>query len=438
MLSESVGGAPVLPEPTLTPYSKSPQRPLVGIRVLDLTTAVAGPVASLLLGALGAEVLRIETPWARPARPASALPHRGEGPDQPWNREARLNELANSKRSVALNLATAEGRAVFLDLVECSDVVIENYSPRVMGNFGLEWDALRERNPQIIYVAMPAFGKSGPWRDRISYGPGIDAMSGLSWLTGYADGAPLKPGNFYCDQNAGLHAAVSTVVALIARCRVGGQTVELSMLEGELQLIGEALVGQQLSGREPTRIGNQHSSAAPHGVYPTQPVLDDADSWIAIACRSDQEWLALLEVWRDDSIRSDKRFATGLRRWKHRAELDAMLASWTIGFDPMDLADQLQRAGAPASPVMGARTLLRDEQVLARQSVGGLPHPQVGLSPAPQAAFRLSRTPAPPKSAAPLFAVDTVPVLRDILGYSDERIAELIDSGAASDHLRPR
>ncbi len=428
----------MLPEPQLPPYPDSPARPLAGMRVLDLTTAVAGPVAALLLGALGAEVLRIETPWARPPRPASALPHRGAGADEPWNREARLNELANSKRSIALNLTHAAGRAVFLDLVERSDVVLENYSPRVMGNFGLEWDVLNERNPQIIYVAMPAFGKSGPWRDRISYGPGIDAMSGLSWLTGYADGSPLKPGNFYCDQNAGLHAALATVAAIIARRDGGGQTVELAMLEGELQLIGEAMVGQQLSGREPTRIGNEHSSAAPHGVYPAAPALGDADSWIAIACRTDAEWEALLSVWGNASVASDRRFATCLRRWRHRAALDQCLGEWTTRWNPFELAERLQAAGAPASPVMGARSLLRDEQVRARQSVGGLPHPQVGLSPAPQAAFRLSQTPAPPKNAAPLFAADTVPVLREILGYSEARIAELLESGVASDRLRPR
>ena len=428
----------MLPEPRLIPFPDSPRRPLDGIRILDLTTAVAGPVAALLLGALGAEVLRIETPWARPRRPASALPQLVEGPDEPWNREPRLNELANSKRSVALNLTTDQGHAVFLDLVERSDVVLENFSPRVMGNFGLEWDTLSARNPQIIYVAMPAFGKSGPWRDRISYGPGIDAMSGLSWLSGYADGSPLKPGNFYCDQNAGLHAALSTVAALMARGRVGGQTVELAMLEGELQLIGEAMVGQQLTGREPTRIGNEHSSAAPHGIYPTAPALGDPDSWIAIACRNDEEWEALLDVWRDDSVAADRRFATGLRRWRHRASLDRLLGEWTWAIDPFELAERLQDAGVPASPVMGARALLRDEQVQARQSVGGLRHPQLGMSPAPQAAYRLSETPASPKNAAPLFAADTVPVLREILGYSEERIADLLASGAASDRLRDK
>ncbi len=428
----------MLPEAQLVPFPDSPSRPLDGVRVLDLTSAVAGPVATQLLGALGAEVIRIETPWAKPRNPSSALPHRTETPDEPWNREPRQNELANSKRSVALNLTTEAGRETFLDLVEHSDVVLENFSPRVMGNFGLEWDTLRERNSQIVYVSMPAFGKSGPWRDRISYGPGIDAMSGLSWLTGYTDGSPLKPGNFYCDQNAGLLAALSTVAAIMARCRVGGQTVELAMLEGELQLIGDAMVGQQLSGREPTRIGNEHTSAAPHGVYPAAPLLGNPDSWIAIACRDDVEWQALLRVWRDDAVRADRRFATGLRRWKHRAELDALLRNWTECQDPETLAERLQRAGVPASAVMGPRALLRDEQVQARQSVGGLDHPQVGLSPAPQAAFRLSRTPAPPSSAAPLFAADTVPAMREILGYSEKRIAELLQSGAASDRLRER
>ncbi len=425
-------------KPPLAPYPQieAAARPLAGLRVLDLTVAVAGPVATLLLGALGAEVLRIEAPWARPRRPASALPAPPDGPDEPWNREARLNELANSKRSVALNLAVPDGRDVFLDLVNISDLLVENYSPRVLGNFGLGWETLRTRNPRLIYVRMPAFGASGPWRDRISYGPGIDAMSGLSWLTGYRDGPPLKPGNFYCDQNAGLHAAAAAIAALRARERDGvGQIVELAMLEGELQLVGDALLAAQLTGREPSRIGNEHSSWAPHGVYPAKPTADDPDAWIAIACRNDVEWEALLGVWRDDAAAVDPRFATALRRWKHRAALDALLAQWTAQFEALELAERLQRAGAPASAVMGARTLLRDPQVAARQAVGALEHPQVGPSPAPQAAYRLSETPAPPKSAAPLFAGGTRPVLANLLGYSPERIDQLIATGAAAETL---
>ena len=428
----------MLPEPRLAPYPEIPagERPLAGVRVLDMTVAVAGPVATLLLGALGAEVLRIETPWARPRNPTSALSAPADAPDEPWNREARLNELANSKRSVALNLALPEGRAVFLDLVDMSDIVIENYSPRVMGNFNLGWEVLHARNPRLIYVRMPAFGASGPWRDRISYGPGIDAMSGLSWLTGYRGGPPLKPGNFYCDQNAGLHAASAALAALRARERDGvGQTVELAMLEGELQLVGDALLAAQLTGREPSRIGNEHTSWAPHGVYPAKPSEDDPDAWIAIACRNDAEWDALLGVWNDAGAARDRRFRTALRRWKHRAVLDDLLGEWTIRSDTLKLAERLQAAGVPASAVMGARTLLRDPQVAARQAVGALEHPQVGPSPAPQAAYRLSETPAPPRSAAPLFARDTRPVLAELLGYSAERIDALIAAGVAADTL---
>ena len=428
----------MLPEPRLAPYPDIPagQRPLAGVRVLDMTVAVAGPVATLLLGALGAEVLRIETPWARPRNPTSALPAPADAPDEPWNREARLNELANSKRSVALNLARPEGRQVFLDLVDVSDLVVENYSPRVMSNFNLGWEVLHARNPRLIYLRMPAFGASGPWRDRISYGPGIDAMSGLSWLTGYRGGPPLKPGNFYCDQNAGLHAASAALAALRARARDGvGQTVELAMLEGELQLVGDALLTAQLTGREPSRIGNEHTAWAPHGVYPARPSDDDPDAWIAIACRNDAEWDALLGVWRDEELGSDPRFRTALRRWKQREALDELLGAWTLQFDALELAERLQAAGVPASAVMGARTLLRDPQVAARQAVGALAHPQVGPSPAPQAAYRLSATPAPPKSAAPLFARDTRPVLADLLGYSTEQIDVLIAAGIAADAL---
>ncbi len=429
----------MLPEPRLAPYPEIPagERPLAGVRVLDMTVAVAGPVATLLLGALGAEVLRIETPWARPRNPTSALPAPADAPDEPWNREARLNELANSKRSVALNLARPEGREVFLDLVDISDIVIENYSPRVMGNFNLGWEVLHARNPRLIYVRMPAFGASGPWRDRISYGPGIDAMSGLSWLTGYRGGPPLKPGNFYCDQNAGLHAASAALAALRARERDGvGQTVELAMLEGELQLVGDALLAAQLTGREPSRIGNEHTSWAPHGVYPAKPSEDDPDAWIAIACRNDAEWDALLGVWNDAGAARDRRFRTALRRWKHRAVLDDLLGEWTIRSDALKLAERLQAAGVPASAVMGARTLLRDPQVTARQAVGALQHPQVGPSPAPQAAYRLSETPAPPKSAAPLFARDTRPVLAELLRYPPEQIEQLLEAGIIADTLR--
>jgi crotonobetainyl-CoA:carnitine CoA-transferase CaiB-like acyl-CoA transferase len=358
--------------------------------------------------------------------------------DEAWNRYPFFNELHLGKRSVTLDLSDTLGRATLLDLVRVSDVLLENFSPRVMGNFDLEWGQLRAENPRLIFVSMPAFGKNGPHRDRVSYGPGIDAMSGLSWLTGYSDGAPLKPGNFYCDQNAGLHAAFATVSALRERDRTGrGQTVELAMLEGELQLLGDALVSYQLNGREPTRVGNDHSSMAPHDVLPAQ----GNDAWIAISCRDDADWEALLRlVTQDDeergtALEQDLRYATALRRWKNRTELRKSLSPWTNAQDPSILAVRLQRRGIPASSVHGSRDLLRDQQFLARAVAPAVQHPQVGPTPAPRPAFRLSGTPSPPTGAAPLFAADNDYVFRVLLGYDQERIDSLCEAGVTSYEL---
>ena len=464
-LSGPVGGVPVSPERPrgevstrqdgsapgrlqgLTAASAPPiPRPLAGVRVIDLTVAVAGPIATQLLGGLGAEVIRIETPWGRPKAPMLVAPPLAEARDEPWNRIRLFNELHHSKRSLSLNLLHPLGKQTLLDLVGVSDVLVENFSPRVMGNFGLEWETLRERNPDLVFASMPAFGKSGPYRDRVSYGPGIDAMSGLAWLTGYADETPLKPGNFYCDQNAGLHTAYAVVAALLQRDHGGaGQTVELAMIEGELQLVADALLSAQFMEAEPERIGNDHRCWAPHGVY----AGDGDDAWLALACRCDADWAALLRVIAEDTgddggvdlataLRADPRFRTNLRRWKHRRDLNALIGKWSALHQPEILAQRLQAAGVPASNVVGARDLLHDQHFLERQTAVLVEHPQIGPTPVPQPAFRLQRTPSPPTGAAPLFADGTDYVLRDLLGYADAQIDELIDAGVTSHELLER
>lgn len=416
-------------------------RPLAGIRVIDLTVAVAGPIATQLLGGLGAEVIRVEPPWGRPKSPPLVPAAAAGAPDQPWNRIPLFNELHHSKRSLPLNLLHPLGREALLDLVAVSDVLVENFSPRVMGNFELEWDTLRARNPQLIFASMPAFGKSGPYRDRVSYGPGIDAMSGLAWLTGYAGETPLKPGNFYCDQNAGLHTAYAVIAALLQRERGGtGQTVELAMIEGELQLVADALLTAQFVETEPDRIGNDHRCWAPHGVYPAA----GDDAWLALACRDDEDWTALRRVIEVDApdlaatLHTDARFRTGLRRWRHRKELDALVGEWSRAQAAAPLAERLQAAGVPASNVVGARDLLDDAHFLERQTAVVVEHPQVGRTPVPQPAFRLRGTPSPPTGAAPLFADSTDYVFRDLLGYDDAQIDELLAAGVTSHELLER
>ncbi|MGH2588799.1 MAG: CaiB/BaiF CoA transferase family protein, partial [Dehalococcoidia bacterium] len=246
--------------------------PLTGVRVIDFTNAVAGPVCAQVLGDLGAEVIKVESPTARSPRAHGTPLLSADLPDHPWNRLTSFNELNRSKLGVAFDAGAPAGREAFLRLATVSDVIVENFAPRVVGNLGIDYERIRAVRPDIVYCSMPAFGKSGPYRDRISYGPGIDAMSGLSHLTGYEGGPPMKPGNYYCDYNAALLAAFGILAALEHRDRTGeGQYVEAAMIEGELQLLGEALLDAQMNGRHGERIGNRDSSIAPHGVYPCRP-----------------------------------------------------------------------------------------------------------------------------------------------------------------------
>lgn len=210
---ESLASRPV-PGHSNHPGAARRGKPLEGLRVIDFTNAVAGPIASYLLADLGATVIKLEAPGSRPIHAAGTAPLQEGSERAGYDRIMIFNQLNHGKRSVVLDAAKPEGRELFLDLVRKSDVLVQNFSPRVMPNLGLDYETLRGANPGLIMLSMPAFGLSGPYRDRISYGPGIDAMSGLSHLTGYADGPPMKPGNFFCDQNAGLHAAVSALAAL--------------------------------------------------------------------------------------------------------------------------------------------------------------------------------------------------------------------------------
>ena len=239
------------------------QRPLAGIRIVDFTIVVAGPVGTSVLGGLGAEVIKIEHTRARPVAPPE-----GWGSTNHWS---SFQDRNRNKLGITLNMDRPEAREVVKRLVAISDVVIDNFSPRVMGHWGLEYDDLVKINPGIISVSMPAFGKTGPRRDMTSYGPGIDAMSGLSYLTGYPDSTPLKPGNYYCDYNAGVHAALAVVAGVYHRRKTGkGQAIEVAMRDGETQLVGESILDYALNGRINQRMANRHPTAGTPRHLPLQ------------------------------------------------------------------------------------------------------------------------------------------------------------------------
>ncbi len=403
------------------------RKPLEGVRVVDLTHVVAGPVASFTLGDLGAEVIKVEPPYR--AAPAVATPPVAGAPDRPHNRVPLFNELNRSKLGIALDLSSGPGRDLLLRLVAVSDVVMENFSSRVLGNLRLEYEDLRAARPDIILVSMPAFGRSGPYRDRTAHGPGIDAMSGLSHLTGYGDGRPGKPGNFFCDYNAGLLAALATMAAVRHRRRTGeGQHVECAMLEGELQILGDALMDVTMNGRVRQPLGNRHPWMAPHGVYPCA----GEDRWVALACRSDAEFAALCDVIERPELAHDPRYAALPARYRNQDALDALIGAWTRHRDEYEAMDALQRAGVAAGAVLDVGQLHADPQHVARRFFVPVAHPETGPAPLPRVAFRFARMSAEPERPAPCFAQHTDYVLRELLGMADAEVRELEQSGAVA------
>jgi crotonobetainyl-CoA:carnitine CoA-transferase CaiB-like acyl-CoA transferase len=397
-------------------------RPLDGVRVLELSTAVAGPVAGCVLADLGAEVIKLEVPGARTAA-QTALPPAVEGaPDRPWNRVPFFNDLHRGKRLLNLNIAHPEGRELFLRLVVQSDVVLENFAPRVLANLGIDYPQLCEAKADIVLASMPAFGKTGPYANRGSYGPGIDAMSGLSHLTGYPDRGPGKPAQFYCDFHAGLTSALAVMAALRHRARTGeGQRIELSMLEGELQLVAPALMEVAMSGREPSRLGNRHAWLAPQGVYRCA----GEDDWVALCVETETQWEALAQaIGRDDLVP----LALQERRARHD-EIDAAIEAWTRERGHYDAMQALQAVGVPAGAVLDVAEVHADPHLRAREAFSWQTHPEMGPFPHSRLAWRSRRGVHGVTGPGPVYGNGNVYALHELLGEPLERIEALLESG---------
>lgn len=417
------------PEPAAAPTSEpADQRPLAGVRVLELSTAVAGPIAGCVLADMGAEVIKIEPPSARTPAQSTVPPPVEGAPDHPYNRTPHFNELHRGKRHASIDLSTAEGRELFLKLVPTADVVLENFSPRVLGNLGIDYDDLRAAKPDIILTSMPAFGKSGPYMLRGSYGPGIDAMSGMSHLTGYPDRGPGKPAQFYLDQNAGLTAALSTMAALRHRERTGeGQYIELSMLEGELQLVAPALLDVTMNGRVPSRIGNRHAWHAPQGVYRCA----GDDNWLAVAAETDEQWRALAAAIGQPDLAEDERYAPEASRHERQGELDELIAAWAADRDHLEAMRELQAAGVPAAGVLDVSEVHADPQFVHRGTLTPTEHPEVGRFLHTRTAWRSRLGHHGVSGPAPVFG-DGHERVAKLAGLEDGELGELVASGVVA------
>jgi crotonobetainyl-CoA:carnitine CoA-transferase CaiB-like acyl-CoA transferase len=396
--------------------------PLAGVRVADFSWFGAGPIAGQVLSNFGAEVIRVESE-AHPdgLRSTQPVAPGKEG----FNVSGYYNNFNASKLSFTLNMGNADARAVALELLSTCDVVLENYTPRVMEKWGLTYAEVAAVRPDIIYVNVPMQGSWGPHRDFLGFGGVLAPLTGYSYLTGWPDRTPVGSGTNYPDYviNPG-HTVIAIMAALRHRDRTGeGQQVEVAQLESTVSGLGQYLLEYAVNGTVAERAGNRCEFAAPHGAFPCA----GDDSWCVIAVFSDAQWDALKATMGDPEWAGAERFSTLLGRKGNEDELEQRLAGWARGFAATDLVDRLQGAGVPAGIVQTAEDVLdNDPHLKARGFYAHLDHPDAGVTAYDGPHFRLHTTPGILRSPAPLLGQHNDHVLSELLGIDGERAAELL------------
>ncbi len=402
-------------------------RPLAGVRILDFTAFLAGPMSTQYLGCLGADVIKLES-IQRPD-PMRFTVMVEPSVDQWWEQGSIYLSVNLNKRGLTLNLADPRGRELARRLAATADVVIENFTPRVMEQFGLSYEDLRAVNPGIIMMRMPGFGLEGPWRDRPGFAASMEEFSGLAWGTGYEDGIPQIPG--ICDPLAGMHSAFSILTALEHRARTGeGQQIEQAMMDMAANLVVEQVLEWEAYGRLITRQGNRNAAVPHQGVYDTA----EPEHWVALAIMTDDQWARLGSVighppgW-PARLADIARPAGAEGPSAVEAHVHELLARWCEGQGQKNAVTALRTAGVHAEPVVPAYDVDLDEQMNARSFWEEVEHPIVGTHRFPGWPMRFGGRPIPWfRRTAPLLGEHTAEVLAE-LGVNDEERAVLERDG---------
>ncbi len=384
---------------------------LHNIRILDFSWVLAGPYATRILADFGAEVIKVQ-----PLQP-EAEDKFSRGYYNTWNR---------NKLGITLNLNKPPGIALAKRLVGISDAVVENFTPRVMANWGLDYPDLKKVKPDLIMLSMSTMGQTGPWRDYVGFGPTVQAFSGITHLTSFPGKPPVGLGYSYADHIASLMACLALLGAMEYRQRTGeGQYIDVSQVEAMSSLLGSAILDYTLNGREVEPVGNSSTRAAPHGVYRCQ----GDDRWCAIAVFSDEEWQGFKRALGTPPWIEDERFATLSGRVKNAEELDRLVEVWTRERTAEEVMALLQEQGVAAGVVQDAGDLASDPQLKARGFFIELDHPELGKTISDATPIKLADTPARYVRAAPVQGQDNDYVYKQLLGLNEDEIAELRGQG---------
>ncbi len=413
--------------------------PLQGVRIVEMGQLIAIPFAMKLLGDMGAQVIRLESTRRLESYRSDSV-YQNEVHGEFWNRGANFYEQNRNKLGITLDLGRPEGLEVLRRLIAVSDVFAENFTPRVIRNFGLEYAELCRIKPDIIMVSSTGYGFDGPWANFGATGPATEGASGLAYATGYPGGPPVMAEIPYVDYTAGEHTVFAVMTALMNRLNTGkGQFIDVSQTQTAAVTIPEILLDYAANGRTPERIGNADPVMAPHGCYPCR----GDDRWIAIAVGDDFEWQGLCRVLGRPEWAEDPRLSGTLGRWHNREEIDTLLESETAKWDTHELMTALQAEGVPAGAVLDSKDLLFNPHLMDRKFYEVVRHhPSTEMPPLPYAGrpWKLSGTPAVSPRAAPIMGEHNGFVFGELLGLSVEQIADLEEKGVigyAPDDPRP-
>jgi crotonobetainyl-CoA:carnitine CoA-transferase CaiB-like acyl-CoA transferase len=390
---------------------------LQGLRVLDLATFIAAPMAATLLGEFGAEVIKVEQPGV--GDDLRRLGRQVDGVSLWWLSDAR------NKRCITCNLRMPEGQALVRRLVRETDVVMENFRPGTLERWGLGYEALRAENPGVILVRISAFGQTGPGMAKPGFGRIAAAVGGISYLSGYPDRAPVSPGTpTVPDYLAGLMGALGALVALEARRRTGeGQVVDLGLYEPIVRILDDAIPVFGALGHVRERIGSRAESAAPHDHYRTRD-----HRWIAVACTNDRMFGRLAQAMEREDLPA--RYPTMRDRLGRRDELEAVVQNWVAGLDATEALRRLDQAEVPCALVNSVKDLFEDPQVRARENIVAMAHPSLGQVHVPGVVPKLSKTPGEVRhlgSSKP--GADNEAIYLDRLGLTRAELGDLEAKG---------
>ncbi|WP_419930355.1 CaiB/BaiF CoA transferase family protein [Candidatus Poriferisocius sp.] len=407
--------------------SDSSARPVLdGLKVLDFTWLAAGPLSTRVLADFGATVVKVEN--NRRLDAMRILPPNIHGRTDP-DSGGGFHSACAGKLSLNLDMKHDGARDVAIDLVRWADVVVESFSPRAMPAWGLDFDTLQDVKPDLIMVSSSLFGQDGPYAMMGGVGFMGAALGGFTRLTGWPDRDPTGPWGPYTDYVAPRATIAALLAALDHRRRTGqGQWVDVSQIEASLGFLGPQLVDFALNGTMPEALGNRHPSMAPHGVY----AAEGEDSWVAIACRDDHDWTRLCRAIDRDALAADSHLASFVGRKDQEDRVDQIVAKWAASVTSAEAERCLTAAGVPAAAVIDHRTLSTEHQFSHRKHIARVDHPLHEHTYIESTHIGLSRTPGQAGVAGPLLGEHTGLVLRELLGYDERRVRDLVRDGVVA------